>query len=162
MKPSNLIITITFLFTVLLTGCAGYAPDGRLIGESRAKIIQTLGKPSGELKSADESVLIFPRGPKGKHTYFVYVDQDGRMTRWTQVLDEKNFELIKPEMRRDEVVAIIGEAKDTYGLGRERGYVWNYRFINAHCFWFNIEFTNEHLVRSTGYSKPPECRPKGP
>jgi hypothetical protein len=69
--------------------------------------------------------------------------------------------LIKPDMHRDDVISILGPAKDTYGLARERGYVWNYRYVNAHCFWFNIEFTKDNLVRSTGYSKPKECRPKG-
>lgn len=105
--------------------------------------------------------MIFPRGPWGKQTYFVYFDPAGTMTRWTQVLDEKNFDLIKPGMHRNEVIAIIGESKATYGLARNRGYVWNYRYVNTFCMWFNIEFAPENLVRSTGYSKPPECRIRG-
>lgn len=149
------------LSLMFLTGCAGYAPDDRLIGEKSEKIIQVLGKPSSELKSADGTVLIFPRGSRGKHTYFVYLDQDGKAVRWAQVLDEKNFALIKPYMHRDEVVTIIGEAKDTYGLARDRGYVWNYRYVNSQCLWFNIEFSKDNLVRSTGFSKVPECRFRG-
>jgi len=161
MKLSYLFIATTTLSLMLLTGCAGYAPDDRLIGENSEKITQTLGKPSSEFKSGDGSVLIFPRGPRGKHTYFVYLDQDGKAVRWTQVLDEKNFALIKPDMHRNEVIAIIGEAKDTYGLARNRGYVWNYRYVNSHCLWFNIEFSKDDSVRSTGYSKVPECRFRG-
>jgi hypothetical protein len=161
MRLSNSFVATTMLCLMFLTGCAGYAPDDRLIGEKSEKIIQVLGKPSSELKSEGGSVLIFPRGPRGKHTYFVYLDQDGKAVRWTQVLDEKNFALIKPDMHRDEVGAIIGEAKDTYGLGRNRGYVWNYRYVNSHCLWFNIEFSKDDVVRYTGYSKPPECRIRG-
>lgn len=161
MKLPNNFFAVTSLSLMLLTGCAGYAPDDRLIGEHSEKITQTLGKPSTELKSGDGSVLIFPRGPRGKHTYFVYLDQDGKAFRWAQVLDEKNFALIKPDMHRDEVVSIIGEAKDTHGLARNRGYVWNYRYVNSHCLWFNIEFGKDDVVRSTGYSKPPECRIRG-
>ena len=161
MKLSNSLVATTMLCLMFLTGCAGYAPDDRLIGEKSEKIIQTLGKPSSELKSADGTVLIFPRGSRGKHTYFVYLDQDGKAVRWTQVLDEKNFALIKPDMHRDEVVTIIGEAKDTYGLARDRGYVWNYRYVNSQCLWFNIEFSKDNLVRSTGFSKVPECRFRG-
>jgi len=146
---------------MLLTGCAGYAPNDQLIGQSRDEIIRTLGKPSAELALTDESVLIFPRGSRGKHTYFVYLNPESKAVRWAQVLDEKNFALIKPDMHRDDVVAIIGNAKDTYGLARDRGYVWNYRYVNSNCLWFNIEFTGENLVRSTGYSRMPECRFKG-
>ncbi len=101
--------------------------------------------------------MIYARGPFGKHTYFVYMDQDGLVERWVQVLHEKNFEQIKPGMTREEVVSIIGESKDAFGLARHRGYVWNYRYVNPHCFWFQIEFTKEDIVRSTGYGKPPEC-----
>ena len=149
------------LIASLAAGCAGYAPDHRLLGEPREKVTQTLGTPSQELKSSDGSVLIFTRGYRSKHTYFVYLNQEGKMVRWQQVLDEKNFALIKPDMHRDEVIGIIGEGQDAYGLARERGYVWNYRYVNAHCFWFNIEFSKENVVRSTGYSKPPECRIRG-
>jgi len=156
-KSNSLAGVLVFM---LLSGCVGYAPNDRMIGESKDTVIQTLGKPSSELKSADGSILIFPRGPKGKHTFFVYLNEGGNVARWSQVLDEKNFALIKPDMHRDEVVSIIGESKDTYGLARDRGYVWNYRFVNAQCFWFNIEFTKENRVRSAGYSMPPECRPK--
>ena len=161
MKLSNSFVATITPTLMLLTGCAGYAPDDRLIGEKSEKIIQTLGKPSSELNSADGTVLIFPRGSRGKHTYFVYLDEDGKAVRWTQVLDEKNFALIKPDMHRDEVVTIIGEAKDTYGLARDRGYVWNYRYVNTQCLWFNIEFSKDNLVRSTGFSKVPECRFRG-
>jgi hypothetical protein len=80
------------------------------------------------------------------------------MERWAQVLDEKNFARIKPGMHRDEVVATIGESKAVFGLARERGYVWNYRYVTPHCFWFQIEFANDDTVRSKGYGQPPECR----
>jgi len=146
---------------LVLSGCTGYAPDNRWIGENREFVQRMMGAPSSELLLQDSSVIIFPRGPWGKQTYFVYFDRAGAMTRWAQVLDEKNFDLIKPGMHRNEVIAIIGESKVTYGLARDRGYAWNYRYINTFCMWFNVEFTPENLVRSTGYSKPPECRIRG-
>ena len=102
--------------------------------------------------------MMYPRGPFGKHTYFVYLNPDDKVERWTQVLDEKNFARIQPGMRRDEVVAIIGESKSVFGLARDRGYVWNYRYVTPHCFWFQIEFASDDTVRSTGYGQPPECK----
>ena len=157
--PLNRIITLPLL--LVLSGCAGYAPDNRWIGENQEFVQRMMGAPSSELTLQDSIVMIFPRGPWGKQTYFVYFDPSGAMTRWTQVLDEKNFDLIKPGMHRNEVITIIGESKATYGLARNRGYVWNYRYVNTFCMWFNVEFTSENLVRSTGYSKPPECRIRG-
>jgi hypothetical protein len=151
---SVLIIALLFL----LTACAGYAPTNTMIGSGRDNIIQVLGKPTTELQTADGKLLIYSKGPFGKETFFVYLNQDDVMQRWTQVLNEKNFDRIVPGMTRDQVIETIGESKDRFGLARNRGYVWNYRYLNPFCFWFQIEFTAENTVRSSGYSKPPECR----
>ena len=149
---------IIFTATLLLCACAGYGPDNRMLGNTKEQVVQILGQPSTELTTPEGWVMMYPRGPYGKHTYFVYLNRDGTVERWTQVLDEKNFEQIKPNMHRDEVVALIGISKATYGLARNRGYVWNYRYVTPLCFWFQIEFTSDDTVRSTGYSQPPECR----
>lgn len=151
-------VAILLAATLLLNACAGYAPNNRMLGNHRDQVIQIMGQPSTELATAEGKVMMYPRGPFGKHTYFIHLTPDDKVARWTQVLDEKNFERIKPGMRRDEVVAIIGESKATFGLARDRGYVWNYRYITPHCFWFQIEFASDDTVRSTGYGKPPECR----
>jgi hypothetical protein len=158
-RSYHCISVATLLATVLLLcACAGYAPDNRMLGNHRDQIIQIMGQPSTELTTPEGKVMMYPRGPFGKHTYFVYLNSDDKVERWTQVLDEKNFARIKPGMRRDEVVAIIGESKAVFGLARDRGYVWNYRYITPHCFWFQIEFASDDTVRSTGYGQPPECR----
>jgi hypothetical protein len=150
-------ILITGLL-LLLSACASYSPNDRMLGKSREQVIQILGPPSTELPSSKADVMIYTRGPLGKHTFFVYLNRDGVMERWAQVLNEKNFERISPGLNRADVVATIGESKDTFELARSRGYVWNYRYVNPHCFWFQIEFSAEDFVRSTGYSKSPECR----
>jgi len=157
----RLSITIVISSAVLLSACAGYSPNDRMLGNSQEHVIQAMGKPAIEITTPEGRVMQYPRGPFGKHTYFVYLNSDGEVVRWTQVLDEKNFDLIKPGMHRDEVISSIGQSRDTFGLGRNRGYVWNYRYVNTFCFWFQIEFSTENLVRSTGYSKPPECRVRG-
>jgi hypothetical protein len=131
-----------------------------MLGNSREKVIEILGKPTSDLQTSEGTLMIYPRGPFGKHTYFAYFGPDGRATRFEQVLNEKNFDRIKPGMHRDEVISVIGEAKDRFGLARERGYVWNYRYVTPNCFWFQIEFSRDNTVRASGYSKPPECRGK--
>lgn len=149
---------IRSFWLVLLAGCVSYGPNDLMLGNNREQVIQLLGPPSAELTRPSGKIMMYPRGPFGKHTYFVYLGSDNVMEHWAQVLHEKNFARITPGMVRDEVVSIIGESKDTFGLARNRGYVWNYRYENPHCFWFQIEFTSDDIVRSTGYSKPPECR----
>jgi len=154
----SIFTTIIIFLISLLNGCASYGPTNRMIGSSKDDIVSVLGKPSTELLTSDGQILIYSKGPLGKETFFIYLNRDGVMQRWTQVLDEKNFERIVPGMTRDQVIEIIGESKDRFGLARGRGYVWNYRYVNPFCFWFQIEFAADDTVRSAGYAKPPECR----
>jgi len=129
-----------------------------MIGSSKDDVVSILGKPSTELPTPDGQLLIYSKGPFGKETFFIYLNHEGIVQRWSQVLDEKNFERIVPCMTRNQVIEIIGESKDRFGLARGRGYVWNYRYVNPFCFWFQIEFAADDTVRSAGYSKSPECR----
>jgi hypothetical protein len=160
MRHSHHPLSIAMLtsLALLLSACAGYSPNDHLRGSSREQVIQVMGKPAIEIAILGGHVMQYPRGPFGKHTYFVYLNEEGTTTRWTQVLDEKNFAQINAGMHRDEVVANIGPSRDTFGLARGRGYVWNYRYVTPHCFWFQIEFASNDTVRSTGYGRPPECR----
>ena len=150
--------SIIILLISLLSGCASYGPTNRMIGSSKDDVVSVLGKPSTELPTPDGQLLIYSKGPFGKETFFIYLNHDGIVQRWTQVLDEKNFERIVPGMTRNQVIEIIGESKDRFGLARGRGYVWNYRYLNPFCFWFQIEFAADDTVLSAGYSKAPECR----
>jgi len=148
----------TFSAVILLGACVSYAPSDHIVGQHRTKVIQFLGHPSTELQNLDGSIMIYSKGPFGKQTYFVYLNQEAVATRWEQVLIEKNFEKVNQGMSQDQVIRLIGISRDTVGLARNRGYVWNYRYVSPHCFWFQIEFNIEGTVRSTGYGKPPECR----
>ena len=143
----------------VLAGCATYGPSDRFIGMSRQQVIAELGQPRPLPESLDQvRRLDFPRGPMGKHTYSVYFDDSGRATGFRQLLTEKNFETIREGMDVSEVVDRIGVATDTFPIARNRGYVWNYRYENTICRWFQIEFTAESKVRSAGYGIPPECQ----
>jgi hypothetical protein len=153
-----LLIKIIASLLLMLGACAGHGPGESMLGNSREQVLQLLGEPSTELTIPQGKVMIYPRGPFGKRTYFVYLNHHDFVERWTQVLEEKNFALINPGMHRDDVVATIGPSRDTVGLARDRGYVWNYRYLTPHCLWFQIEFSSNDTVRSTGYGRPPECR----
>lgn len=152
-------IAMTGAATTLAACATSYSPSDAMVGLTREEVIARLGSPDpmpADLSSAAR--LDFPRGPYGKHTYSASFDSAGRATGFRQLLKEENFARIKPGMSTAEVVDLIGVSRDRFGLARNRGHVWNYRYITPFCQWFQIEFTQENTVRSTGYGIPPECR----
>lgn len=157
------LVASLILLSLLVTGCAtSYAPSADIVGLAPQEVIARLGAPFPRPESLQGiRRLEFPRGPYGRHTYIVYFDANGKAERYAQVLDEKNFARITPGMDMQEVRDLIGVSRDTFLLGRDRGFVWNYRYITPLCHWFQIEFTQEAKVRSTGYGLPPECRKPG-
>jgi hypothetical protein len=149
------------LMCLALPGCAGYAPPDTFVGMERAAVIAQMGQPDRERSIEGGSRLEFPRGPYGRHTWFVYFDAAGRANRAEQVLTPENFTRINPGMTQDEVLALLGRPGDTRLLGRSRGVVWSYRYENNDCRWFQVELSLEHAVRSAGYGEPPECERNG-
>jgi len=142
---------VLVLLIATVAGCAGYAPNAALIGQDRGAVIQTLGQPEREYAVDGKKKLHFPRSPAGSHTYFVYLDEEDRVTRWEQVLTEERFGQIAPNMTKEQVIDLIGISKITHGLARQRGHVWHYRYFNHQCKSFAVEFTKEDIVRSAGY-----------
>lgn len=146
-----------------ITACSTYGPSERFIGLSRQQVIAELGPPRPAPARLEEAPrLDFPRGPYGKHTYAVFFDESGRVTGFRQLLTEENFRSITPGLNVSQVIERTGVATDTFLIGRNRGYVWNYRYEGTLCRWFQIEFTAENVVRSAGYGIPPECRVRAP
>jgi hypothetical protein len=146
---------------LLLTGCSSYGPPDTLIGMSRDELVARMGQPEIERQYSDVIRLEFPRGPYGRHTWFVYLNVNGRVSRAEQVLNEGNFSLINPGMSQDDVRKLLGRPGEMQLLGRSRGMVWSYRYENNSCLWFQVELSSEQLVRSAGYGDPPECRADG-
>ncbi len=146
------------MLCLLLSACSSYAPPQAVIGMSRDEVVAQMGKPDLELPLKQGVRLEFPRGPFGRHTWFVYLDASGRVSRAEQVLSEHNFSLITPGMAQDDVRQMLGRPSELQMLARERGVVWNFRYETNSCLWFQVELSLERQVRSTGYGEPPECR----
>lgn len=149
----NIRISLFFIVlpVLLLTACAGYAPHDQLVGKDRVALIASMGQPERETISEGNKKLHFVRGPGGWDTYFVYLDDNDRVVRWEQVLTEERFDTIRAGMTKEQVIETIGVSKITHGIGRNRGYVWHYRYKTTQCRSFLIEFTPEHVVRGAGY-----------
>jgi hypothetical protein len=120
-----------------------------------------MGQPDIERQYSDAVRLEFPSGPFGTHTWFVYLDASGWVSRAEQALNEQNFILINPGMSQDDVRKTLGRPGEVQLLGRSRGVVWSYRYQNNSCLWFQVELSLEQQVRSAGYGDPPECRAHG-
>ena len=142
---------VVLLASIAASGCAGYAPSRTSLGQDRATLIASMGLPERIQAVDGADVLHYPRGPSGSHTYFVYIDSNGRVAKWEQVLTEERFDTIKPGMTNEQVIGILGVTKITHGLARNRGYVWHYRYETPHCKSFVIEFAPDDVVRSAGY-----------
>lgn len=150
-------VSVLAAAVVGLSACAGYAPPPDLSGLSRDDIVARMGPPETQRQLAGGSRLEFPRGPYGVHTWFVYLDANGRATRSEQVLTEANFLRINPGMSQEEARQVLGRPGEVQGLGRHRGQVWSYRYDNPFCRWFQVELGEDQAVRSAGYGEPPEC-----
>ena len=142
---------------LLLSACNSYAPPDAVRGMSRDAVVAKMGQPEMERQIETGSRLEFPHPPFGKRTWFVYFDAAGQASRFEQVLIEPNFNRIDVGMPQEAVRQLLGRPSETQLLGRQRGEVWSYRYENYVCNWFQIELSQEKLVRSAGYSQPPEC-----
>jgi hypothetical protein len=149
MRTLYFITSITLI--TLLSGCAGYSPSRDIVGQDRTALLASMGQPEREYEVDGISVLHYPRGPAGSHTYFVYLGKDGSVVRSEQVLTEDRFNTIRSGMTKDQVISVLGVTRITMGLARQRGYVWFYRYENASCKSFMIEFAPDDTVRSTYY-----------
>lgn len=141
----------------MLSACSSYAPPAELVGVDRAAVVARMGPPERERPADGGTRLEFARGPYGHHTWFIYLDDAGKVTRAEQVLTEANFLRIVPGMAQEAVHQRLGRPNEEQVLGRARGVVWNYRFEGPFCQWFQVEIAADGTVRSTGYGTPPEC-----
>lgn len=151
------ISSVSLLVLPMAVACSSYGPPETVEGMSRDALQARLGLPDTVRPTANGTRLEFPRGPYGKHTWFVDIDNTGRVSRVEQVLTELNFNQIIPNMSQDEVRQRLGRPGETQGLARDRGQIWSYRYENYACQWFQVELTPDQKVRSTGYGQPPEC-----
>jgi outer membrane protein assembly factor BamE (lipoprotein component of BamABCDE complex) len=148
---------LSLLGLSLLTACTTYNPPANMTSLTQEQLVAQMGAPDQVRQTASGTRLEFPRGPWGHHTWFVDVGPDGKIAKAEQVLTEENFNRITPGMAQDDVRQALGRPSHVQGLARNRGMVWSYRYENHFCQWFQIEITQEHQVRSTGYAQPPEC-----
>jgi hypothetical protein len=157
-RPNRPLRAAVATAALLLCACTGYAPRNLAPGASSAQVEQQLGAPTGRypLPQGGGTRLEFARGPFGKHTYMVDLDQAGKVTEWQQVLTEKNFNTVVGGMSSNELLFKLGRPSDRRGGGWQGGEVWSYRYDAVFCQWFQVSMI-DGKVRDPAYLPDPLC-----
>lgn len=146
----------------MVSACTGYSPSSLPIGATAAEVVSVMGQPTGTTQAPRR--LEFARGPYGKHTYMLDFDADGRLLSWDQVLTENNFFQVRPGQTEDDVIQRLGRPSTTFPIGRQHIIVWNYRYENPFCQWFQVSIGTapDMLGRVTdvGLGPDPMCTPR--
>ena len=143
-----------------LVGCSGYSPKGLQAGTPEAEVIGTMGPPTGRYALPQGGTrLEFARGPAGKETFMVDFDPAGRMVDWEQVMDLWYLTRIEPGLSVEDVLMRVGHPVSTMPIGRQHLVVWNYRYPNNDCLWFQISIGDDGKVISGGQGTDPQCDP---
>lgn len=140
---------------VWLSACASFTPQP---GQTLAELQQGLGPPTGRYTLPDGSTrLEFATGPYGRTTWMADLDAEGRVKAAQQVLNEASFLAVRPGMAREELLRTLGRPGEVYGLARNRGEYWTWRYPTFDCLWFMVTVSAEGRVRDSGYGVDPSC-----
>jgi hypothetical protein len=154
---------ITAAVLGLAAGCASYTPSGVQNGQSADDVVRHMGTPTGRYTLPGGGQRFeYARGPMGKHTYMIDLDAGGRVTGWTQVLDETNFNKLPTGLTSDEVLTRLGRPSERFSVGwGERIDVWAYRYPINECRWFMVSMGRDQRVVDTSYGIDRRCDPGG-
>lgn len=152
-------VATTFLAATFLSSCAMQLPTPSVLGASATDTRARLGAPAKIDQVDSGQRWQYDAGPDAIQAFFVHIDNKGYVRGTEALRSEAKFSLINAGMTRDEVVAQIGHPPKRHSIARDRGYVWSYRSFSTLCIWFQVEFSPEDIVRSTGYNRRPTGAP---
>jgi hypothetical protein len=143
----------------LFTGCATLAPGLLKPGTPISDARQVFGGPTAEYPLPDGGTrLEFRRGRFGKQTWMLDFDREGRLVKSEQVLTWPNFTKIVPGMTREDVLFRIGHPADVFRVQWQKLHVWNYRWFEGDCVWFQVSISDATgLVTDAGTGPDPAC-----
>jgi hypothetical protein len=151
---------------LLLTGCASYDGRGLVPGQSTAADVQALmGAPADRRTGLNgDTVLYYPRGPSGMHTYAVHVSAGGIMQSVDQLLTVDNLKKLVPG------VTTTAQVREDFGppgrisrLDRQQRDVWEYRMFGAsqEPYYLYVQISGDGIVREVLFLKDYNREPGG-
>jgi hypothetical protein len=158
--PTRASSAICSLALALLAGCSTYGPGRLAPGQTEADARRELGEPTLRTTLPNGGTrLDYARGPFGKHTYRFELYAAGTVASVSQLLNDNNFESLRPGWSKTEVLDRLGPASETRVGWRGVGEVWSYRYETVFCRWFQVWLV-EDRVREASYSPDPICEEK--
>jgi hypothetical protein len=145
------------LLCLAFASCSSYGPGSLKTGQTSAEVEAELGPPTARYPRPEGGTrLEFARGPFGKHTFMVDLDTAGRVQRWQQVLQEAQFNQVKPGMKQSDLLFELGRPSHVNGIWRGAT-VWSWRYDTRFCQWFQVTLEPDGTVRDAGYGPDPLC-----
>lgn len=159
---SNLKFLVLALLALLLAavgGCASFAPGTLQPGTPIATARGIFGGPTAEYPLASGGTrLEFRQGSFGKQTWMLDFNAGGTLVASRQVLTEADFAKIVPGMTREDVLMRIGHPADIFGVPWQKLHVWNYRYFDGDCVWFQVSISDAGgHVTEAGMGQDPAC-----
>ena len=167
-------LVIAALGAAALTGCATAIPGASIKpGVSVAQVEQSVGKPDMTWRNSQGKVIqaAYSNQPTGFVTFMVYFDDQGLVTRVEQVMNIKNFMLVKNGMDGAQVHKILGPQRSVDHFSNLRQIDWNYGYCNGNergvysiafddrTMKVNGAISTPALLFSNGDNEPAYCVP---
>jgi hypothetical protein len=147
-----------FWLCAALASCAMMrSPASLAPGTTIAEARQTFGAGDEYALPDGGTRLAFRRG---RDTYMLDFDANGRLLRSSQVLTPPSFATIQPGMSKTDVLTRLGQPAFVFPVGYQQLQVWNYRFggLEGDCMVFQISFSNATgAVTEAGQGPDPAC-----
>lgn len=130
--PRRLLGSLALITALALTGCS-LMPERVAPGTPRAEIEARLGRPTLVHVLPDGARLQYSGQPAGQWVHNLDLGPDGRLVRYTQVMDAgwllQNIQIGR--WTRDDVLRSMGRPALVERVARFDGEVWTYRFLEA-------------------------------
>lgn len=130
--PRRLFGSLALITALALTGCS-LMPERVAPGTPRAEIEVRLGRPTLVHVLPDGTRLQYSGQPAGQWVHNLDLGPDGRLVRYTQVMDagwlQQNIQIGR--WTRDDVLRNMGRPALVERVARFDGDVWTYRFLEA-------------------------------
>jgi len=141
---------------LLGAACSSFAPAALPPGSSIADARAVFAGPAAEFALPEGGKRLEFR--RGRQTWMLDFDAAGTLTKSEQVLDEAHFATVGPGLSADEVRMRIGAPVETFPVGWQRLVVWNYRWWQGDCVWYQVSISRDTgLVTDAGYGSDPAC-----
>lgn len=155
------LVAITVLLGTLVTlvGCGTFAPGHLPLGTPIAKVEGGFLNPTGRFALPNGGTrLEFSEGSYGRETFMLDFDRDGLLMRNTQVLSLRNFQDIAVGTSAYDVRFRLGRPAQIFGVAYQDSQVWNYRWFEGDCVWYQISISNQtHRVINGSPGPDPVC-----